>query len=71
MRPCQGEQLSNVALSKLFKKYAFKPVKGQEEISETFIENAFYIGNRARCYLRCRPVFVLGLVLLMRVCASV
>ena len=45
-----GEHLSNVALSKLFKKYAFKPVKGQEEISETFIENAFYIGNRALCY---------------------
>ena len=37
--------MSNVALSKLFKKYAFKPVKGQEEISETFIENAFCLGE--------------------------
>ncbi len=53
-----GERLSNEALAKLFKKYEFKPVKGQEEIRETFIENAFYIGNRALCYSEVPLLFL-------------
>ena len=45
-----GEPLSPADLASLFKKHDFKAAKGQEEISETFIQNALFIWNRAICH---------------------
>lgn len=57
--PAIGKQTS-ADIAKLFKKHEFKPCAGQEEISETFVENALYIWSRALCYAEVQVVLIRG-----------
>jgi hypothetical protein len=57
--PSIGKQ-SSADIAKLFKKHEFKAALGQEQISETFIENALYIWTRALCYSDVQTVLING-----------
>ena len=52
-----GDRLSSADIAKMFKNRNFKPAKGQEDITETFIDNALYIGNRALCFGEAHSLF--------------
>ena len=47
-------------IAKLFKDHNFKPAKGQEEISGTFVKNACYIWDHALCYSEVHDVLIRG-----------
>ena len=55
-----GNRMSNDDLSKLFDAHKFKTVKGQEEISTTFVENALYIWRSALCYTDVQEALIRG-----------
>ena len=49
-RETTGNKISSIEMATLFKKRGFKPAKGQEDISVTFIDNAVYVWGKALCY---------------------
>ena len=54
-RETLGNKVSSGDLAAAFKKRNFKPAKGQEDISTTFIDNAIYVWSKALCYTEVRP----------------
>ena len=59
-RETQGQKISNSELAKLFGKYNFKPARGQEEVTETYVENALYVWNRALCHTEVKTALING-----------
>ena len=55
-----GNRLSSEDLLKLFKNNNFKNVKGQEEVTVTFIDNALQIHRQALCYRDVQDALILG-----------
>ena len=54
-REATGNKVTSADLATIFKKRGFKPARGQEHISSTFIDNALYIHNHALCYPEVGP----------------
>ncbi len=59
-REAQGLKISNAELAKLFSKHNFKAARGQEEITETFVENALYVWNRGLCHMEVKNALIRG-----------
>ena len=55
-----GNRLSNEDIAKLFTSHNFKTVRGQEQISTTFVENALYIWRMALCYSDVQDALIRG-----------
>ena len=54
-RETVGNKVSSGDLAAAFKKRNFKPARGQEDISATFIDNALYVWSKALCYPEVGP----------------
>ena len=49
-RETTANKVSSIELATLFKNRGFKPARGQEDITSTFIDNAIYVWGKALCY---------------------
>ena len=54
-REATSNKVTSADLAAIFKKRGFKPARGQEDISITFIDNALYIWKYAMCYPEVGP----------------
>ena len=55
-----GNRMSNDDIENMFNSHKFKCVKGQEEITATFVENALYIWRSALCFADVQDTLIRG-----------